>query len=259
VFGRGSILGDEFAAPEESQVDRVTVEHLLTHTAGGWSNDGNDPMFREPRLDHRALIAWTLRNRPLSSQPGTRFAYSNFGYCVLGRVIEKVAGRPYASYVRDALLRPAGIADMEIAGNTLAERLPLEVRYYGQNGENPYGMNVRRMDAHGGWLARPAALAAFASHVDGFSRRSLLRPGSIRAMTRASTAHSGYARGWSVNRYNNWWHNGSLPGTTTIMVRTHSRFCWAALANTRRPDSDIGLALDNLVWAMARQVRRWRA
>ena len=120
-------------------------------------------------------------------------------------------------------------------------------------------MNVRRMDAHGGWLARPAALAVFASHVDGFSRSSILEPATIRTMTTASAANSGYAKGWQVNALNNWWHNGSLPGTISIMVRTHSQFCWAALINTRRPNSPIGLDLDNLVWKMARKVASWNA
>lgn len=260
VFGHSGILGNDFGSlPAGSQIDQITVEHLLTHTSGGWTNDGNDPMFQQPQLDHRSLIAWTLANRPLTNQPGTAYAYSNFGYCVLGRVIEKVARRPYETFVLEAVLTRAGVSGMEIAGNTLADRRPLEVRYYGQGGENPYTMNVRRMDAHGGWLARPAALAVFASHVDGFSRSSILKPTTIRTMTTASAANSGYAKGWQVNTLNNWWHSGSLPGTISIMVRTHSQFCWAALINTRRPNSAIGLDLDNLVWKMARKVASWNA
>jgi D-alanyl-D-alanine carboxypeptidase len=54
-------------------------------------------MFRQPELDQGALISWTLRNQPLLTQPGTTYAYSNFGYCVLGRVIEKLTHRSYES------------------------------------------------------------------------------------------------------------------------------------------------------------------
>ena len=260
VFGRGGILGSDFGPlPAGSQIDQITVEHFLTHTSGGWTNDGNDPMFRQPQLDHHALITWTLKNQPLTNKPGTTYAYSNFGYCVLGRVIEKLTQRSYESFVRETILARAGVKDMEIAGNSLAERRPLEVRYYGQANENPYNMNVRRMDAHGGWLARPASLAMFTSHVDGFSRSSILLPATIQTMTAASAANAGYAKGWQVNRLNNWWHNGSLPGTITIMVRTHSQFCWAALINTRRSNSPIGLDLDKLVWTMARKVSGWNA
>jgi CubicO group peptidase (beta-lactamase class C family) len=260
VFGHSGILGNDFGSlPAGSWIDQITVEHLLTHTSGGWTNDANDPMFQQPQLDHRSLIARTLESQPLTNQPGTAYAYSNFGYCVLGRVIEKVARRPYETFVLEAVLARAGVSGMEIAGNTLADRRPREVRYYGQGGENPFTMNVRRMDAHGGWLARPAALAVFASHVDGFSRSSILEPATIQTMTTASAANSGYAKGWQVNALNNWWHNGSLPGTISIMVRTHSQFCWAALINTRRPNSPIGLDLDNLVWKMARKVASWNA
>ena len=71
VFGHSGILGNDFGSlPAGSQIDQITVEHLLTHTSGGWTNDGNDPMFQQPQLDHRSLIAWTLANRPLTNQPG---------------------------------------------------------------------------------------------------------------------------------------------------------------------------------------------
>ena len=71
-----------------------------------------------------------------------------------------------------------------------------------------------------------------------------------------------YARGWMVrdNGAGNWWHGGSLPGTTTIMVRTASGLCWAALANTRtEPHEEIDAALDQLIWNMVRSVPQWAA
>ena len=151
-----------------------------------------------------------------------------------------------------------GISDMRIAANTRAERATQEVMYYGQNGEDPYGINVSRMDSHGGWLATPKDLVLFLARVDGFkSSQNILRPETIRQMTTPCAVNSGYARGWATNSLGNWWHIGSLPGTTAIAVRTSSGFCWAALTNTRRqPDMD--LALDNMVWEMARKVHAWK-
>jgi hypothetical protein len=78
-------------------------------------------------------------------------------------------------------------------------------------------------------------------------------------MTTASSANAGYAKGWAVNRVPNWWHTGSLPGTTSIMVRTASGFCWAALANTREASGDTGGAMDRMMWDLVRQVKRWKA
>jgi CubicO group peptidase (beta-lactamase class C family) len=259
IFGAGSILGTDYAQPPYNPgVDQITLEHLLTHTGGGWGNDQHDPMFMFPAMSQSQLITWTLKNRPLDHPPGQHYAYSNFGYCVAGRVIEKVTGQPYADHVRAAVLSRCGVTDMSIAGNTLEQRARGEVRYYGQ-GEDPYGMNVARMDAHGGWIARPADLVQFAMHVDGFARPpNLLKPQTIQTMATGSTANPGYAKGWAVNKSDNWWHTGSLPGTTTIVVRTHGGFCWAAFANGRRQNSQIDADLDQLNWNMVRQVESWR-
>jgi CubicO group peptidase (beta-lactamase class C family) len=259
VFGPNAVLGADYGRPPyHPGVDQITIEHLLTHTGGGWSNDHNDPMFRNPGMSQHELIAWTLRSRPLDHLPGESYAYSNFGYCVLGRVIEKVTGKPYAAYVSSAILAPCGITDMAIAGNTLAERRAGEVRYYGQ-GDNPYGMNVARMDAHGGWIARPTDLVQYFMGVSGFSPPpNILKRPTLQAMTTPSSANAGYAKGWAVNKTGNWWHNGSLPGTSTIAVRTHSGFCWAGFVNTRRANSQLNGDLDRLMWSVVRQVPGWR-
>ena len=258
VFGPNAITGTDYGQPPYNPgVDQITIEHLLTHTSGGWSNSSNDPMFKNPQMSHAQLIAWTLRTQPLDHPPGQNYAYSNFGYCVLGRVIEKITKRPYADYVRTAVLKPCGITDMTIAGNTLPQRQPREVRYYGQGG-NPYGMNVTRMDSHGGWIARPTDLVQFFMHVDGFAAPpNILKPLTIQTMTTASAANARYAKGWEVNKANNWWHNGLLPGTSTIAVRTHSGFCWAAFTNTRA-NSAMDSDLDLLNWNMVRQVKSWQ-
>ncbi len=261
VFGPAGILGTGFGAPPYPRwVEDIRVVHLLTHTGGGWRNDNADPMFRNTEMDHRQLIAWAIKNVPLEHPPGENHAYSNFGFCVLGRVIEKLTGVPYEQYVRDVILRRCGITGMRIAGNTLADRAPNEAVYYGGGGQNPYGMNVRRMDSHGGWLATARDLTMFASHVDGQSpARNILRPALIREMTTASAANAGYAKGWAVNRVPNWWHTGSLPGTASIMVRTASGFCWAALANTREASADTSGAMDRMMWDLVRQVPGWKA
>lgn len=260
VFGGDGILRNDFGKPPYRQyVEDIRLQHLLTHTGGGWQNDGADPMFRNPGMNHHELIAWALANAQLSHPPGSQFAYSNFGYCIVGRIIEKVTGQPYERHIREAVLRRCGIFDMRIAGDTLAERAAKEV-VYGTGGPDPYNMKVRRMDSHGGWLATAADLARFATHVDGFSEeRDILKPASIREMTTATSANAGYAKGWAVNRALNWWHVGSLPGTTSIMVRTASGFCWAALANSREASGDTGGALDRMMWDLVRQVKSWKA
>jgi CubicO group peptidase (beta-lactamase class C family) len=256
VFGRDAVLGSDFGSSYSERVQKITLEQLLTHTCGGWQNEANDPMFLNLAMNSHALIRWTLQNRPLQNEPGTHYAYSNFGYCILGRVIEKVSGQTYAEFVEQNVLAKCDVSDMRIAGNTLLDTAPGEVVYYGQNGESPYDMNVRRMDSHGGWIATPSDLVNFAMRVDGFSYTpNILEPATIDTMTTPTSANPSYAKGWMVNPLNNWWHTGSLPGTTSIMVRTSSGLCWAALANTRTAGMD--LALDQMMSDMAGAVPAW--
>jgi CubicO group peptidase (beta-lactamase class C family) len=256
VFGADGVLKFDYGKTYPDLVNKITLHHLLTHTGGGWQNDGADPMFYKPEWNHRELITWTLQNQPLKHEPGTHYAYSNFGYCLLGRVIEKVSGQPYAEFVRQSVLAKCGVKDMRVGGNTRAQRAPGEAAYYGQKGEDPYNMNVTRMDSHGGWIATPRDLVQFAMRVDGFKTTpNILAPNAVKSMTTATAANPQYACGWCVNRIPNWWHGGSLPGTLSILVRTASGLCWAAFTNTRAA----GLDLDQMMWKMAAAVPAWRA
>jgi CubicO group peptidase (beta-lactamase class C family) len=264
VFGASGILGSKYGkSPYKQYVTDITVDQLLTHTCGGWPADSTDPMFRFNSWDQAKLIGWTLDNMPLTSPPGQHWAYSNFGYCLLGRVIEQITGQPYANYVASNVLAPCGIGNMRIAGNTLKQRAPNEVVYVGQYNEDPYKINIARMDSNAGWLATPSSLVQFLDHVGGSgSIPSMLKPETIQLMTTPcpafpATSGAKYARGWMVGM-GNWWHNGSLPGSTTLLVRTATGLCWAGLANTRtEPHDEIDAALDRTLWAMARSVPAW--
>jgi CubicO group peptidase (beta-lactamase class C family) len=166
VFGTAGILGTKYGKGTEKQyVTDIAVDHLLTHTAGGWPNDSTDPMFSHDSWDQTKLISWTLENLPLTYPPGQHWAYSNFGYCLLGRVIEQVSGQAYADYVQANVLQPCGISGMSIAKNSMRDRASNEVVYYGQYSEDPYKINVTRMDSHGGWIATPTSLVQFLDHL----------------------------------------------------------------------------------------------
>ena len=260
VFGRGAVLDTDYGDTYPRFVNQITVEHLLTHTAGGWPNDKTDPMFGQAGKDHKQLITAALANQPPKNAPGGGFAYSNFGYCLLGRIIEKVSGESYQGFVRNQILKRCGIAEMRIAGNKPADRAPGEVVYYDDR-DSPYEIDVARMDSHGGWIATASDLVRFLAHVDGFPAvPDILRPDTLRLMTTPSPVQPGYAMGWSVNRNNNWWHTGSLAGTTALMVRTARGLCWAALTNGRtRGAGDYAEALDRMMWDIVRKVPAWKA
>ena len=256
VFGARGLFKFDYGESYPELVNKITLRHLLTHTCGGWENNETDPMFSHQEMNHQELIAWTLGHQPLKYEPGAHYAYSNFGYCVLGRVIEKITAEPYAEFARKTVLAKCGVKDMRLAGNTYAERASGEVAYYGQPGAgtDPYNMNLTRTDSHGGWIATPSDLVQFLMHVDGFKTTpNILGANTIKTMTTASAANPNYACGWCVNKVPNWWHNGSLPGTMTIMVRAASGLCWAAFANTRANDFN----LDDMMWNMVKAVPAW--
>ncbi|SHL79965.1 CubicO group peptidase, beta-lactamase class C family [Chitinophaga jiangningensis] len=249
VFGATGILGNEYTpANANPNLFKITVKQLLQHTSGGWPNDTRDPMFRYLQLDANTLLKRILQEDTLRYTPGEMYMYSNFGYCILGRVIEKISGVPYEEYVRTHVLQPAGIKDMQTGGNTISQKKNNEVTYYGQNGENPYIHNISRMDSHGGWIANVTDLARLLVVIDGFEDTAdILSKPFLTEMTTGSTANAGYASGWAVNMYRNWWHAGSLPGTASEIVRTAKGFNWVILCNTRT-DKAFFNDLDGLIW-----------
>jgi CubicO group peptidase (beta-lactamase class C family) len=90
----------------------ITIAHLLGHTAGlpdvfalsGFA----DTLAVKTTLDK--TIA-RLQERPLDFAPGTKFNYSNSGYLVLARVVEKVSGKSYAEFMSETIFRPLGMTD----------------------------------------------------------------------------------------------------------------------------------------------------
>jgi CubicO group peptidase (beta-lactamase class C family) len=265
VFGSAGILGTKFGkAPYKAYVTDIAVDHLLTHTAGGWPADDSDPMLHDNGWDQAKLISSTIENVPLTNQPGTRWAYSNFGYCMLGRVIEQVTGQPYETYVQANILTPCEITGMQIAHNNERLRATDEVIYIGQYSENPYKINLSRMDSSDGWIASSTQLIQFLDHVGGAPGiPALLKPETIQVMTTPAPAYpqgnARYARGWMVgdNGAGSWWHSGSLPGSTALMIRNPDGSCSAALCNTRtQPHQEMDNDLYKLLLELAQNVSR---
>ena len=217
VFGANGILGNDFGTPPSgSNKELITIQHLLDHTSG-WTNVPDDPMFSDNARTRTDIIKDLVTNRALANPVGTKYYYLNFGYCVLGRVIEKVTGMSYDQYMQ-TLFSPMGITTMTLAGNTLAERKPNEVKYY-QGEYSPYGMNVNRMDSHGGWLATATELARFMVRIDRNSQVA-----DILSPTQLNKLYFGD---------DSWVHTGSLPGTSTLFGRINDTFSFVLLSNTR--------------------------
>ena len=94
--------------------DRITLFHLLTHTAGfpGLQSPatGRQPPVESPDGTVAGYVA-ALMQRPLESTPGERFSYTNAGYFVLGHLIQKLTGQTYEAFLRDHIFTPLGMTD----------------------------------------------------------------------------------------------------------------------------------------------------
>ncbi|MGB3187853.1 MAG: serine hydrolase domain-containing protein [Limnoraphis sp.] len=90
--------------------ERITVHHLLTHTAGipdlTSFPDSEQWMKLPTTLDK--LIA-RFQDLPLEFEPGEKFRYSNSGYILLTKIIETVSGDSYANYLQENLFKPLGM------------------------------------------------------------------------------------------------------------------------------------------------------
>ena len=259
VFGTGSILGCDYATCDSGYDEkelRITVRHLLEHSAGYEWNSNDNPVFsgNNKSLSPDDLIKKIIEERTPNDEPGTTFKYSNFGYCILGRIIEKLTNQSYESYVRDSILTPMNATDMFVGGN-LSARHPNEVAYYSYPTSTAYKYYFQHMDSFGGWVTSPINLLKFTVQVDGFSSvPDFLQPGTITEMTTPSAVNSYYALGWSVNSANNWWHSGSLPGTKTIFARISSgEYTWAFFCNNRQQNPNV----DSLMWQVKNGVNAW--
>ncbi len=95
--------------PNQDVATKVTVRHLLTHTGG--TGDFFGPGFEKNRLTLRELSDYVklYGSRGLDGEPGQRFRYSNYGFILLGVLIERVTGMSYYDYVQSRILQPAGM------------------------------------------------------------------------------------------------------------------------------------------------------
>jgi CubicO group peptidase (beta-lactamase class C family) len=212
----GGKLGDE-------RIKTITVSQLLQHT-GGWDREkSEDPMFSVKKFEKEMKLKTpvTPRNvveymlaKPLDFEPGEKTVYSNFGYCILGRVLEKAYKKPYAEVLAKLIGKPHKLPDIRVGVAASKKRDPREVWY--PIADDNYPLDV--MDAHGGLVASAPALCEY---LDLYWIGGEIRKANQKAR---------YA------------FFGSLPGTTAMVLQRADGTNVAVLINGRR---DASLETDN--------------
>jgi CubicO group peptidase (beta-lactamase class C family)/beta-lactamase regulating signal transducer with metallopeptidase domain len=143
--------------PNAETASEVTIQQLLTHTGG--LGDLFGPTYDEHRLELRTLQDYikTFGTGAPLYEPGTRNRYSNYGFIVLGAVVEKASGQSYYDYVREHVFAPAGMTSTD----SLPENEPVADRSVGYTrrdaarlslSENPWRSNADTLP----WRGTPA-------------------------------------------------------------------------------------------------------
>jgi CubicO group peptidase (beta-lactamase class C family) len=274
VFGENGLLNDSiYLEYRDKKVEQITVRQLLNHSAG-WTNRWGDPMFIPNVINKKMSVGYPVEGediirfmlqKRLHYPPGTMSSYSNLGYAILEKVIEKASGMNYEMYVKTNVLYPLEIFDMQIGRSYPWERLDLEVKYY--EPENSYlvpdhmggeemvprcygGNDIETLGAAGGWISSTTDLLRLVVAIDGFEEpKDLLTKESIHEMI-STELLGGSPLGWrGVKKGKYWYRTGTLAGTSALVMRKENGISYAIVFNSnswKGPEfaSDIKIMMD---------------
>ena len=229
--------------PNREVATKVTIHQLLTHTGG--TGDIFGPDFDAHRNELRTLADYVklYGRRGLEFEPGSQWAYSNYGFILLGAVIEKVTGHSYYDYVQQHIYAPARMTKT----GSLPEDHPVEDRSVGYTkpaGTNAWVPNTDtlpyRGTSAGGGYSTVEDLARFAHALLSHQLLSpdstkLLITGKVKAGPGARYAYGfedardADGRGWVG-------HGGGAPGMNgDLKIYPKTGYVVAVLANIDPP------------------------
>jgi CubicO group peptidase (beta-lactamase class C family) len=228
--------------PNKDAASKVTVEQLLTHTGG--TGDIFGPEFQEHRKDLRNLQDYVnlYGKRGLEFEPGSRWEYSNYGFLLLGVVVERGSGKSYYDYVRENVYAPSGMS----SSGSLAEDEPVPERSIGYTSfgggavhPNTDTLPYRGTSAGGGYstvedLQRFAA--ALTSHkLLSAEYTDLLTTGKV-ATTRGGKYAFGFFDEGAESGTRHFGHGGGAPGMNgELQIYPQSGYIIAVLSNLDPP------------------------
>ena len=230
--------------PNRDVASKVTVRHLLTHTGG--TGDIFGPEYDRNRLTLREHADYVklYGSRAPGFEPGSRFEYSNYGFVLLGAIIEAVSGESYYDYVREHVFGPAGMTSTD----SLPESEVVPSRSVGYTAPF-FGSRLRqpntdwlpwRGTAAGGGYSTVGDIARFA---DALTSHRLLSPGSSELLL-AGKVDLGYGFRYAFGFFDardatgNGWvgHGGGAPGMNgDLRIYPRSGYVVVVLANLDPP------------------------
>ena len=236
----------------DQNLTTITIRQLLTHTAGV-SRDGDLPQWVDdnfPTADH--VKEFFLKQEATFFKPGKQFKYSNYGYGLLGLVIEAVSGANYEDYLKQHIFKPLGLRHTSVEAQSNTKKLI--ARGYGKQRPG------EQREVMGDIVTRGLAPAAgLVSNVDDLCRyltaqlmgsKQLLTDQSKRAMQRIQhnrgkheKLHYGLGYDiWQDGTHRQFGHGGGFSGqTTNIRMEPATKLGVVLLSNS----------IDGLPWQLA--------
>lgn len=234
--------------PNKDVASKVTIQDLLTHTGG--TGDFFGPQFDTHRLALRTLGDYVklFGNRALAFKPGSRFEYSNYGFILLGVIIEKASGEDYYDYVRQHVYVPAGMMSTgsEPESATVPDRSVGYMHVGSKWQTNAQKLSYRGSSAGGGY-STVGDLLSFANALQADKLLNahytqLLTTGQVTMPTSLPDNPRRYALGFGDQKINGercFGHNGGAPGMSGDLAICPGRgYIIAVLANMDPPAAD---------------------
>ncbi|HVR95712.1 MAG TPA: serine hydrolase domain-containing protein, partial [Thermoanaerobaculia bacterium] len=231
-----------------TQGRKITIEHLLTHTSGIPSYTGLPEWQGQSRQEATVdqLIGF-FRDKPLEFEPGTRWAYNNSAYVLLGAIVEKLSGKTYEQFVEEEIFKPLGMKDSRYGSKSevVARRAS---GYEGETGayRNASYLSMTQPYSAGALISTVDDLAAWDRALTG---ETLLKKASLERMFTPVSLASGlstrYAYGWSVFDFEGRRvieHGGDINGYASYLLRIpEERLVVVILSNNpeKRPRPDV--------------------
>jgi D-alanyl-D-alanine carboxypeptidase len=232
----GKILPDY---PNANVASQVKVRHLLSHTGG--TGDIFGPEFEAHRLELKTLQDYVklYGQRNLKFEPGTRWEYSNYGFLLLGVIIEKISGKSYYDYVAENVYKVAGMTNSGSEPETaeVPNRSKGYMRDRFEMVSNEPTLPWRGTSAGGGYTTT-ADLMKFA---DALMSNKLLKPETLAEATRPQFTTGDYGFGFQIGRPDEartYGHGGGAPGMNAVLrVYPDSRQSVIVLCNLDSPSA----------------------
>jgi CubicO group peptidase (beta-lactamase class C family) len=219
--------------PDAESAKKIKIKHLLSNTSGLPMGNARPPNSSPKTVDDfLAAISEPVR---LQFEPGSGYQYSNMGFVVLGKVIEKVSGQSYYEYVGARILEPAGMRDtiFEIPDPEhrdfaigYAKKFGIDGKALFENNANPHR---GRAGPHGGAYSTVADLLRFDRALRG---GILLPPQTVQMLMTAKPelGASAYGYGFDVNAtYGTAGHAGGFQGISNN-IDFFMQSGWTAIA-----------------------------